>query len=196
MPFVAPEALFAAILAIFVFLALCGALVLVTISMRRPSNLPLLVAAVLIVLCLLAVTIAPRNVPGIAAMAIALLGTALATVGGDPVTRRILDIATRGTVEEGPRGGIMIAATSETANDADREILRGGTTIGYLERLGAAVSIVAGFPEAIAVIVAIKGIGRFSELATSAARERFIVGTLSSLLWACAVGGLVRLAIW
>jgi hypothetical protein len=55
---------------------------------------------------------------------------------------------------------------------------------------------VAGFPEALAVIVAIKGIGRFSELASAEARERFIIGTLASLLWACAAGALVRLAIW
>ncbi len=196
MPYVVPEALLAAILAIFVFLALCAALVLVTVSMRRPSNLPLLVAGILIVLSLLAVTVAPRNVPGIAAMIIALLGTALATVGGDPVTRRVLDIATHGTVPEGPRGGILIAGSAQTPGGEEQEILRGGTTIGYLERLGTAVSIIAGFPEAIAVVVAIKGIGRFSELATSAARERFIIGTLASLLWASAVGGLVRLAIW
>jgi hypothetical protein len=57
-------------------------------------------------------------------------------------------------------------------------------------------SLIAGYPEAIAIVVAIKGIGRFSELATPAARERFIVGTLASLLWAGRVGALVRLAIW
>ena len=36
--------------------------------------------------------------------------------------------------------------------------------------------------------MAIKGVGRFSELAAAEARERFIIGTLSSLLWACVVG--------
>ena len=58
------------------------------------------------------------------------------------------------------------------------------------------MAIIAGYPEAIAVVVAVKGIGRFSELAASEARERFIIGTISSLLWACLVGALVRLAIW
>ena len=48
----------------------------------------------------------------------------------------------------------------------------------------------------IAVLVALKGIGRFTELATPAARERFIVGTLASLLWACAVSAIVPLALW
>ena len=33
-------------------------------------------------------------------------------------------------------------------------------------------------------------------LAAAEARERFIIGTLSSLLWACIVGALVRSAIW
>ena len=75
------------------------------------------------------------------------------------------------------------------------EVLRGGTTIGYLERLAAALGIVAGFPAVIAVLVALKGIGRFTELATPAARERFIVGTLASLLWACAVSAIVPLAL-
>ena len=56
--------------------------------------------------------------------------------------------------------------------------------------------LVAGFPAAIAVIVALKGIGRFTELATPAARERFIVGTLASLVWACAVAAITPLALW
>jgi hypothetical protein len=68
--------------------------------------------------------------------------------------------------------------------------------IGYLERVAVVISIIAGYPEAIAVVVAIKGIGRFSELAEADARERFIIGTLASLLWACVVGGLVRLAMF
>ncbi|MNY74060.1 hypothetical protein D3C86_2129970 [compost metagenome] len=74
--------------------------------------------------------------------------------------------------------------------------MRGGTTIGYLERLAVTLGIIAGFPEAIAVVIALKGIGRFSELATAEARERFIIGTLASLLWAGVVAALVRLAIW
>jgi len=118
--------------------------------------------------------------------------------GGDPVTRRILDIATHGQVREGDAGGILVfrSRAGEGTEPGLEEVLRGGTTIGYLERLAVVLSLLAGFPEAIAVVVAIKGIGRFSELATSAARERFIVGTLASLLWAGAVGALARLAIF
>jgi hypothetical protein len=53
----------------------------------------------------------------------------------------------------------------------EEEILRGGTTIGYLERACAALGILAGFPGAVAIVVALKGVGRFTELATPAARE-------------------------
>ncbi|WP_200847046.1 hypothetical protein [Microbacterium sp. 18062] len=196
MQVVVPDALIVAVLSIFLFVALCAALVLVTVSQRRPANAPLLVAAALVVACLTVVAVAPQNVPVLVGMMLALLGTALAVLGGNPVTRRILDMATHGEVREGSRGGILVYDSRRGDSDQVQEVLRGGTTIGYLERLAVVASLVAGYPEAIAVVVAIKGIGRFSELATPAARERFIVGTLASLLWAGIVGALVRLAIW
>lgn len=189
-----PDAVAVAILSVFLFVALCAALVLVTLTLRRPANAPLIGAAALVVLCLIIVATIPTNVSSLVATVVAVLGVALATLGGNPVTRRILDIATHGTVREGVRGGILVG-TADDEESPGEEILRGGTTIGYLERLAVALAVVAGYPEAIAVIVAVKGIGRFSELATPAARERFIVGTLASLLWACAVAGLVSLAI-
>ncbi|WP_344091376.1 hypothetical protein [Microbacterium deminutum] len=197
---VIPDALVAGILSIFLFLALCGALALVVVSLRKPTDIPLLVAGGLVVLCLLVVVVSPVNVPVIVGLGITLLGVTLAVLGGNPVTRRILTIATHGRVPDGDNGGILLqtASASEAPSAATpvHEVLRGGATIGYLERLSVAVAIVAGFPEAIAVVVAVKGIGRFSELAEAEARERFIIGTLASLLWACIVGGLIRLAIW
>lgn len=197
---VPPDVLLSVALAAFLFLALSAALVLVVLSTRRPREIPLLIAGGLVVLCLLVVVVVPMNVPLIGGLLIALLGTALAAIGGSPITRRVLEVATHGRIAEGDNGGIMLrpaAVPGLVADDAPaREVLRGGTTIGYLERLGVAIAIMAGFPEAIAVVVAIKGIGRFSELAAAEARERFIIGTLASLLWACIVGGLVRLAIW
>jgi len=197
---VPPDVLVSAALAAFLFLALGGALVLVVLSTRRPREIPLLIAGGLVLLCLLVVVVVPVNVPMLGAIVIALLGTSLAAVGGSPVTRRVLEVATHGRVPEGEHGGIMLrpaAVPGVIADDAPaREVLRGGTTIGYLERLGVVIAIIVGFPEAIAVVVAIKGIGRFSELAAAEARERFIIGTLASLLWACVIGGLVRLAIW
>ena len=206
MPVIFPEALVVAALSIFLFLALCGALVLIVISLRRPTTLPLVIASGLIVLALIVVVVAPFNVPLIMGLIVALLGTTLGVLGGNPVTRRILEIATHGRVRDGANGGIILdaeaagvaepQATVTEADVASREVMRGGTTIGYLERLAVVISLIAGFPEAIAIVVAVKGVGRFSELAAAEARERFIIGTLSSLLWACILGALVRLAIW
>lgn len=67
---------------------------------------------------------------------------------------------------------------------AQREVLRGGTTIGYLERFALIGSVVVGQAAAVALIIAVKGLGRFSELENERARERFIIGTLASLIWA------------
>jgi len=185
------------IVVIFLFLALCAALVLVTVSLRRPSAVPLLVAGGLVTLCLIVVAVLPWNISPLFGAVIALLAVALATFGGNPFVRWVLQVADGGRTPDGPRGGILVELMTEPpAPPRQEEILRGGTTIGYLERLAAALSIIAGFPAAIAVIVALKGVGRFTELATPAARERFIVGTLASLLWACAVAGIVPLAMW
>jgi len=106
---------------------------------------------------------------------------ALATLGGSPVVALVLQLATR-TVRLGTHGGILVADVDSPA--PDREILRGGTTIGYVERFALIGSLIAGQPGAIAIVVAIKGLGRFSELENASARERFIIGTLVSLAWA------------
>ena len=84
------------------------------------------------------------------------------------------------------------ASPSQAMGTPAVEVLRGGTTIGVLERLAIAGSIVAGFPEAVAVIIAIKGVGRFSELAAPEAKERFIIGTLASFVWAGACALVLR----
>lgn len=180
--------------------ALTVALALVAVSSRRLRTAPLVVAGVLVVVCFVAASVFPARIPGLLGAVLALLSIALATIGGNPVVRWVLRAADGGKTTEGPRGGILVelmaehAAATPTAARQE-EILRGGTTIGYLERLAAALSLVAGFPAAIAVIVALKGIGRFTELATPAARERFIVGTLASLVWACAVAAITPLAL-
>lgn len=206
MPVIFPEAIVVAMLSIFIFLALCGALVLIVISMKRPATLPLMIAGGLVVLSLIVVVVSPLDVPLIMGLIVALLATAVAVLGGNPVTRRILEIATHGRVRDGANGGIILDAQAAglaepdakitEADPASREVMRGGTTIGYLERLAVVTALIAGYPEAIAVVVAVKGVGRFSELAAAEARERFIIGTLSSLLWACILGAFVRLAIW
>lgn len=183
---------------IVLFIALCAALILVVISLRRPRGPVLIAAAAIVVLALVTLSILPAHLPVLAAAALAILGTALAIVGGNPFTRWVLSVADGGRTTEGPRGGILVEMMSGRDTDAvhEEEILRGGTTIGYLERACTALGILAGFPGAVAIVVALKGVGRFTELATPAARERFIVGTMASLLWACAVAGVVWLAVW
>lgn len=192
-----PDALLVGGLSIFLFLALLATLVLVVVSLRRPTPPLLSVAAGILILCALLVAISPVTVPALVGLGLAAIGVTIAVVGGNPVTRRVLEIATGGRVHETADGGILLPVAPSAGESGEMEpLLRGGTTIGYLERLGVVMSIIAGFPEAIAVIVAIKGIGRFSELAAADARERFIVGTFASLLWACLAGAIVRLAIW
>lgn len=68
-------------------------------------------------------------------------------------------------------------------------VLRGGTWIGLLERAAVTLSLLAGYPEGVAVVVAVKGLGRFPELREHpVASERFVVGTLASLTWAGVLG--------
>jgi hypothetical protein len=135
-----------------------------------------------------------------------IIALALSVIGGGPIAAYALRLATRDSVAPGAYGGILVedslagnrSVPTDGASDggaAVHEVLRGGLAIGILERLAVTGAILAGFPEAIAVVVAIKGVGRFTELAASEARERFIIGTLSSLTWACACAALVRLAI-
>lgn len=73
-------------------------------------------------------------------------------------------------------------------------VLRGGTWIGMLERFAITGGILAGYPETVAVVLAVKGLGRYPELREahpdkrSPAAERFIIGTLASYIWAAVLG--------
>lgn len=70
----------------------------------------------------------------------------------------------------------------------------GGRWIGMLERTWVYVAIVVGSPASLAILVAIKGLGRFGDLKTgdTAFAERFIIGTLISMGSAAALALLVR----
>ncbi|MEV7971866.1 hypothetical protein [Cellulomonas sp. NPDC089187] len=73
------------------------------------------------------------------------------------------------------------------------ERLRGGTWIGILERLAVTGCLLVGQPGGVAVVVAVKGLGRYPELRagdTPGVSERFVIGTLASMLWAGGVGAL------
>jgi hypothetical protein len=88
---------------------------------------------------------------------------------------------------------------SGTMNPAAVAILRGGAWLGLLERLAITGALLAGYPYGIAVVVAIKGLGRYAELRDQPiASERFVVGTLTSLIWSVATGllGLVAMNVF
>ena len=62
--------------------------------------------------------------------------------------------------------------------------LRGGSVIGFLERSATIASPLTGHVAGIGVVVAVKGLARYGEFTTARQREQFIIGTLTSLLWA------------
>ncbi|PZQ88390.1 MAG: hypothetical protein DI534_13185 [Leifsonia xyli] len=130
----------------------------------------------------------PHPYAVVLALGIAILGI----LAGSPLTVHVLDLATRETTRRGAHGGILIRR-ERTGEDV--EVLRGGTTIGLLERAAIVGAIALGRPEVIAALIAIKGLGRFSELDSAAARERFIIGTLASMLWASACAVLVVVTV-
>jgi hypothetical protein len=161
----------------------CAVVAVIAVG-RKAVALPLVAAGLLalgVLLAALPATPAPLAVTAPVTIAALVAGVA----GGDPVTRLALARTTFGD-EEGEHGGLVDRASG-------RELLRGGRVIGLLERLAVAGAILAGFPEALAVVIAIKGVGRFSELETAAVRERFIVGTLASWIWASAAASVVLL---
>ncbi|WP_372734172.1 hypothetical protein [Nocardioides sp.] len=114
------------------------------------------------------------------------LGGLLAAFGGGPVTTRIFTIIDRGSSD------------AESITDAG-SILRGGAWIGALERLAVFAGLATGFPEGVAVVLALKSVGRFPDLrgdgGSGAATERFIIGTFSSVLWAAACAGVIALTL-
>lgn len=115
---------------------------------------------------------------------------AVAVAGGGPLTAAVLRLVDSEDV------GQVRGAHAE-------RVLRGGTWIGAFERAAVFAALVTGWPEGLAVILALKGLGRYSELRADAGEpgatapgaggvaERFIIGTFSSVLWAVACAGVL-----
>ena len=109
----------------------------------------------------------------------------VAVLGGSPVTATVLWLVDRGS------------SRHDDALDEAGEVLRGGAWIGGFERAAVFAALVAGWPEGLAVVLALKGLGRYSELRGhpggppegNGVAERFIIGTFASVLWACACAG-------
>lgn len=185
----------AGVLAIVITVVLTIVLLLSWAGIRKPSTPTMGVCAVLLLAAATIVIVIPLSAMPAIGVPLTVIGIAAATIGGNPFTRRALDIATGRRVRETEDGGILIIAASGDGAGQTRSLMRGGTVIGYLERVCTVLAIAVGFPEAIAAIIAVKGIGRFPELAESEARERFIIGTIASLLWAGTIGMIIRLSV-
>jgi hypothetical protein len=163
-----------------------GATVL-AVLLRR--NALIVIAAVLLTVGILTVALPSPEPPLLVSVLLGVTAFALAVLGGSPAAAFALDLATHDSVRQGVHGGIILDREPDAAS-APREVLRGGLAIGYLERAAVAGALIAGYPEAIAIVVAIKGVGRFTELAEAETRERFMIGTLASMVWAAASAAL------
>jgi hypothetical protein len=112
----------------------------------------------------------------------------------DPATH---DPATHDPATQDPASQDPASLDQAADSVSSARILRGGAIIGVLERFAVCLAILAGQPVAIAYVVAIKGLGRFAELkATPVAAERFIIGTLTSMLWAAGVAALTKVLVF
>jgi hypothetical protein len=183
-------------------LALTAAAALSVLAYLRPRAAFLWFAAgTLTIAIMAAATISEPSGLGFAPL-VTILGFTVAVFGGSPAASTALNLAMGGTVAPGIHGGIIVTERPSAderrqgvVTGARREVLRGGLTIGILERIATAGTIIAGFPEGLAIVVAVKGVGRFTELESPEARERFIIGTFASLIWACAAALVVHLAL-
>jgi hypothetical protein len=148
------------------------------------------------------------DVSGWQRAAAAVLGVLVAVTAGSHVVRAVFRL-TRREVRPARPGAEPPAAVpggpppGELPLDLESpvSVLRGGAWIGYLERGAVAATLLASFPEGLALVLAVKGVGRYPELrdagrggrAGADAPEEFIIGTLASLLWAAAAAGTAAL---
>lgn len=107
----------------------------------------------------------------------------LAVFAGSPVTTALFR-----HVDRHPHPDARAPEAAERVVEAGA-ILRGGHWIGLLERTAVYASILVQWPTGIGLVVAVKGLGRYSELrsATPGTAERFIIGTFTSILFASAL---------
>lgn len=134
--------------------------------------------------------------------AAAVLGVLLAVTAGSHVVRGVFRLTRR---EVRPvRAGRTPAPHDDEEPlvlESPGSVLRGGAWIGYLERGAVAATLLAAFPEGLALVLAVKGVGRYPELRDARgadgrgadAPEEFIIGTLASVLWAAAAAGAATL---
>lgn len=118
---------------------------------------------------------------------VVILALVAAAAGGNVVTTAAFETIDAGERDVDPADPADPAGGTDGSLRSAGEILRGGLWIGVLERLAVFATLVARWPEGIAVVLAVKGLGRYPELRTGhrpGLAERFIIGTLVSVLWA------------
>jgi len=121
---------------------------------------------------------------GGSALVTAAFGLAGATGEAEPAT----EPAEEGVAPDDSDGSGPESGTGEE-EPVPASPLRGGLSIGVLERAAIAVCVLANFGGGLAVIVAAKGLARYPELRNPGAAEQFIIGTFVSVLWAVACAG-------
>jgi hypothetical protein len=133
---------------------------------------------------------APRLVTGACVL---LLAVALLVGGPADADRDLVKLVwVLGGVLAVAGGGLVTTQVFSFVEDPERvsragAVLRGGAWIGALERLAVYAALVAGWAPGLAIVLAVKGLGRYPELRSrddSAVAERFIIGTFTSVLWA------------
>ena len=183
-----------ALAALLVWIVLCGASLRAWVPPAPTNRRPFLGRVSGLVTVVLVAMLGTGAVAVLAAFAPPLrgpwhwlsFGIALvaALLTGGPVTSCLLAIADQASREQGPR--------------VHRTILRGGAWIGAVERVAMAASILTGWTTGIAVIIAVKGLGRYPEIKSgqgTGVAERFILGTFVSLGWAAACAGIALLLV-
>ena len=199
------------IVATLILLCLTAGAALV-VAVRRPRH-DLVAAGVLVVLVAACAAVAlpavghSLSLP--ARVVIYLTVAIIAVAGGGPLVRTVLAAGwvdgrranpdTESPNIESPNTESPAPASPAPDHDADHDVnggpLRGGRIIGYLERAAVCATLLAGWPESMAVILAVKSLARYPELRAPHASEQFIMGTFTSVLWACGLSGVGFLAL-
>lgn len=173
-----------------VLAVLLGAVVAISLPgwWHRTPIWPALAFAALVVAMVVAAS--AGALPQAALIVCTSLAVAAAGAGGGPLTVAVLDRASASTSPRQREPGRPDPTPAE-------DVLRGGAWIGALERIAVAAALIAGWPEGLAVVLAVKGLARYPELRSpgAGASERFIIGTFTSVLWAAACAVVVLLLL-
>jgi hypothetical protein len=184
-------------LALLLLASLAPFLVLTLRKMTRDPTVALAaLAAVLVALAAIAAAVA-APCHGWRRGAALVLAVAAATTAGSDVVRGTFRVI-RGELIAPRRHHRRPVDDVGVGDDAPGSVLRGGAWVGYFERAAISATLLAGWPEGMALVLAVKGVGRYPELrgpesVQSHAPETFIIGTLASVLWAAACAGVAVL---